>query len=95
LPAHYANDGSNFASTCGFTEGYVENKPTFEPKSLWDSGYLMRLRISYKKNGVSKTAMIWCVADKVPEAIVQLLGKKYRGNEITSAKIPVRARLSA
>lgn len=103
LPDVYASDGSNIASVLGLTR---VNPLNFEPEdgdaglSVSEGlrlGKLIRLRISYRDTvggkTVTKSARVVCPTSKVDTAMAALLGKTYKGNNITGAGIPRRRRL--
>jgi len=103
LPDVYASDNSTIASALGLTR---KDPKDFEPgdDDVWmpvseglKTGKLIRIRLSYRfaKTGktVTKSARVVCPTSKVDTAMAGLLGKTYKGNNVTSAGIPRRRRL--
>lgn len=102
LPDVYASDNSTIASALGLTR----KEPTsFEPGENdaylpvgqgLKTGKLIKIRLSYRVTENSKTktksTRVVCPLSKVDTALAALLGKTYKGNNITGAGIPRRRR---
>lgn len=61
--------------------------------NLFKSGQAVRLKVRFRVGTQYNVGSIVCDIDKAPSAIGGLIGKTYRGGEITSASIPRRRRL--
>lgn len=104
LPDVYASQNSTIASALGLTR---RNPTNFEPGENdaylpvgqgLQIGKLLKLRLSYRAtvNGkiVTKSTRVVCPVSKLDTALAALLGKTYKGNNITGVGIPRRRRLT-
>lgn len=72
------------------------NVDTIEVGDGVKTGKLLRMKASYKDSTEGdklKTVTVICPIDKASVAAVDLLNTNYKGNKLTSARVPRRRRL--
>jgi hypothetical protein len=92
LPDEYGGLGT----VLGVDKLTTSNKPELSSTSndLVKSGQALKIKVSYAVGTKKKVATLLCDVDKVKTALVELVGKPFRGATIKTAYFPRRARYS-
>lgn len=98
LPDVYDSTGNTIGQAFGLSKLSDTYTPDDSDASLTVSeglktGKLIRLRLSYKVAGKAKSARVVCPTQKVDTGLSAVLGKTYKGADITGAGVPRRRRL--
>lgn len=68
-----------------------QSKVTYRVEDLTAKGALIRVVVSYGTGAGSKEARLLCLRSKLGTALDELIGKEFKGQLITSARIPRKA----